>query len=243
MIHSFFTLSQKKPLFLILSILLATGSLTLAQEQDAKKAIFTENLRFSIGGSFFAGAGFEKYDLFKTSDGDKASISPGGGIGLDLVLGFLITPKIEIDLNAAFQSSSLSKNLDNADASFTRVYVNSTFKFLIPTKNSKRVWKIGGGIGYYMPQSLSIEWSDLGNIDDGDVELEYKASIGYHAAVDYEMLFGNKNWSLLFNITYYYTSFKYSSASSSNVTIVDIGDFETLDGSSVNFGLAIKKYF
>ena len=241
--HSSFNYCQKKLRFLILIILIATGSFAFAQKQVSEKAIFTENLKFSIGGSIFAGAGFEKYDLFKTSEDDDASISPGGGFGVDLVLGFLITPKFEIDVNAAFQNSALSQNLKNADASFSRIYVNSSFKFLVPSKKSNRAWKIGGGIGYYMPQYLRIEWEDLTNIADGDLELKYKAAIGYHAVGEYEMLFGKKNWSLLINITYYYTSYKFSSASSSNVTVIDVGDFEKLDGSSVNFGVAMKKYF
>lgn len=241
--HFYFNFCQKKPLFLFLIILLTTGSFALAQKEVTEKAIFTENLKFSIGGSIFAGAGFEKHDLFKTSEDDDASISSGGGFGVDLVLGFLITPKFEIDVNAAFQNSALSQNLKNADASFSRIYVNSSFKFLIPSKNSNRAWKIGGGIGYYMPQYLRIEWEDLTNIVDGDLELKYKAAIGYHAVGEYEMLFGKKNWSLLINITYYYTSYKFSSASSSSVTVIDIGDFEKLNGSSVNFGVAMKKYF
>ena len=236
---------QKKSLFLLFIILLITGSFALAQKKVTEKTIFTENLKFSIGGSIFAGAGFEKHDLFKTSKDDDASISSGGGFGVDLVLGFLITPKFEIDLNAAFQNSALSQNLKNADANFSRLFVNTSFKFLIPTKKSNRVWKVGGGIGYYMPQYLRIEWEDLTNIADGDLELKYKAAIGYHATGEYEMMFGKKNWSLLINITYYYTSYKFSSASSSNVTIIDLeaGEFEKLNGSSVNFGVAMKKYF
>ena len=240
---NYFKPCRKKQLLLVLFFLFVTGIFTFAQKQVTEKQIFTENLKFSIGGSIFAGAGFEKYDLFKTSEDDDASINSGGGFGVDLVLGFIITPKFEIDLNVAFQNSALSQNLKNADASFSRIYVNSSFKFLIPSKNSNRAWKLGGGIGYYMPQYLRIEWEDLSNIADGDLELKYKAAIGYHAVGEYEMLFGKKNWSLLINITYYYTSYKFSSASSSNVTVIDIGDFEKLNGSSVNFGVAMKKYF
>jgi opacity protein-like surface antigen len=243
MSYYYFKFCRIQHLLLLLFFLFISVSFTLAQDEKTERIPFTENLKFSIGGSIFAGGGTEKYDLFKTSDDDEASLSPGGGFGLDIVFGFLITPKIEIDLNAAYQSSALSKHLENADASFSRFYINSTLKFVIPAKKSNRAWKLGGGIGYYIPQYLRIEWKDISNVVDGDLEFTYNASIGYHAVGEYEMLFGKKNWSLLFNMTFYYTTYKNTSASSSSVTILDVGDFEKINGSSFNFGIAMKKYF
>jgi len=227
---------------LVLCIICCIRFSSFAQNDKSERSLFTENLKFSIGGSLFGGVGSEQHDLFETSDDETATLSPGGGFGLDLTFGYLISPKFEIDINAAFQSSSLSKSLENADASFKRYYVNSSLKFIIPAKKNDRAWKFGGGIGYYIPQNLFIEWKDISNIVDGDIEIQYDPSIGFHLVSEYEMFFYNKNWSFLINIMYYFTSYNYTSASSTNITIIDMGDFEKINGNTFNFGITLKKY-
>jgi len=154
--NNYFKFCQIKHLLLLLFFLFVTVPFALSQDEKSEKLHFTKNLKFSIGGSIFAGGGSEKYDLFKTSDGDEASLSPGGGFGLDIVFGFLIIPKLEIDINAAFQSSSVSKNLDNADASFSRFYISSSLKLVIPSKKNNQAWKIGGALVITYPSIYEL---------------------------------------------------------------------------------------
>lgn len=224
-------------IFMLLFLIIFSYSNTYAQ-----KIIFTENMKLSLGGTIFAGAGMEKHDLFATED-DTATISPGGGFGIDLALGFFITPKLEIDINSAYQSSSLSKKLENADASFSRFYVNTSVKWIIFGRKDYRAWKLGGGIGYYIPFGMNIDWEDLSNLPDGELSIEYSPALGYHIVGEFERFFEVSNWSLSINLTYYFVSYEYSSASAKNVEIVDLKEFETISGNTLNVGLVIKKYF
>lgn len=211
--------------------------------QSSRKYLYTKDFKFIIGGSFFFGGGPEKHDLFMTADGENVTLSPGGGFGFDLVFGYLVSEKIELDLNTGFQMSSLSKTLENADADFLRFFISSDVKYLIPTKNNNGAWKIGGGIGYYIPTSLNVEWNDMSNISDGNLEIEYDGSLGFHIVGEYEMFLPQKNWALGLYFKYYYTQYEYSSAQVINIVILDVGDFEKLNGSSFNFGMSMKKYF
>lgn len=228
---------------ILTSVLLIMTFTVCAQNELDKKQVFTQHHSYSLGVSLFAGSGLDEIELFKTSDDDIATISGGGGYGVGIDLGFLVTSRFEITANLEYEGSSLSKNLNNADASFTRYYINGGFKFIIPTNSENICWKIGGGAGYYIPNTLNIWWESIPNTPDDDVDIEYNPSIGYHGIGEFEMMFPPNSWSMVINITYYYVTYDYSSVSSQNVAILDISEYEVLDGSTVNFGVAVKRYF
>ncbi|MBN1159059.1 MAG: hypothetical protein JXA61_06735 [Bacteroidales bacterium] len=203
----------------------------------------TSTPKYFAGASVVAGFGFDKHALFYTSEADSATLSPGGGGGLGIIFGFMLSKNIELDFSTSFQSSSLSKNLKNADAKFSRYYINSTLFYVFPSKNKDYNWKIGGGPGYYIPGSLNIEWTDMTNVADGDLKMKYKGSIGFHVGGEFEMLFGPpRNWSLRLGLTYYYANYKYSSSAGST-TVVDPGELQKLNGSTFNFNATWGKYF
>ncbi len=208
----------------------------------AQKIIYTEDFKLSLGGSLIVGAGLTDYNLFATED-DTATLSPGGGIGMDLTLGFFISPRLEIDINTAYQNSILSEKLKNADANFSKFYVNTSIKWIIFGRKDYRAWKVGGGLGYYIPTGMKIEWEDMSNLPDGELTIDYKSSFGYHIIGEWERYFDASKWSFSISLSYCYVSYEASSASAKNIEIVDLGEFETVDGSAINFGFIVKKYF
>ncbi|MBN1159459.1 MAG: hypothetical protein JXA61_08770 [Bacteroidales bacterium] len=224
-------------LFLFFTASSANGQDETSVQQSASTP------KYFAGASFVAGFGTEKHNLFYTSEGDSVTLSPGGGGGLGIVFGFLLSPNIELDFNVAFESSSLSKNLKNADASFSRYFITSTLYYVFPSKNMDYNWKIGGGAGYYIPGSLKVEWSDMTNAADGDFTMKYKGSFGFHAGGEFEMLFGPPgNWSLRLGLMFYYASYEYLS-STGTTSVVDPGDFQKLNGSTFNINVTWGKYF
>ncbi|MGA1840607.1 MAG: hypothetical protein ACMUIU_08275 [bacterium] len=223
--------------------LLCNVSLAEAQFKSSRQKLLDNNNRFRLEPSFFVGIGTDKIDVGITTTGENVSISGGGGVGGALTLGYGFYEKLDIDLTFGYQHSGLSKDVDNADGSFDRTFLLGTLKYKIPVYSSGQV-KFGGGIGYYMPDELDL---DLSQVPNGSHDIiKYDNAIGFHITAEYEGFFSSYEWSWIVGIKYYYVTYDADSCTSDGISFpVNFlrDEIRKLDGSGFDFSIAIAKYF
>jgi hypothetical protein len=175
---------------------------------------FDLSKRYRITGSFLAGGGSEKFDVFRTTGNEWVTISPGGGYGAKLDIGYCLNSLLNVNLEIGNLSSPTSKKLSNAKGSFSRTFLLGTVRYRIPI-NEKSSFNVAGGAGYYMSGKLDI---DASKIQDGAHNiLKYKGTTGIHVLGEYERFFSgiswfNAKWSWSAGVRYYNVKYKIDSA-------------------------------
>jgi hypothetical protein len=229
--------------FIAMVFLLGSVSLTEAQYKNSREKFLDTNNRFRFEPSFFIGIGTDSIDVGITTTGETVSISGGGGVGGAITLGYGFYTKLDIDLTFGYQHSGLSKDVENADGSFNRTLLLGTLKYKIPVFLNTGL-KVGGGIGYYMPDKLD---SDGSQVPGGTHEIvKYDDAIGFHIAVEYEGFFSSREWSWIIGVKYYYVTYDANSYTRDGISLpLDFLRDETreLDGSGFDFIISIAKYF
>ncbi len=224
-----------------------------AQTPTAKTTtdFFDGSKQYRIEASMFGGFGFEKHDLFETTDGDIVRLSPGGGFGGKLSLGYCLTPLFNVNLEIGAQNSPLSEEVGNANGKFTRTFLLGTLRYLIPL-NKKSSINIGGGVGYYLSGKLDGDASQLQG--GGHNIYEYKNTVGIHVLGEYERYisgfsFLEARWSWCIGLKYYNISYTLDALSSNGVSIPIIqlpsaitNEFGELDGSGIDMLFSIVMY-
>ena len=237
-------------LFILFSLFLIYFSLTLpatAQVVKNEPALTgNENLKWHIEGVFLVGAGIEKHEVGRTTDNDEISISGGGGVGGQLIIGYRLSPTFDLNLGVAIQNSSLKPDVENADGKFFRTALLANIKYRIQISSSSLI-NVGGGFGYYFPGELDIDASE---ISGGAHNIyEYDNSPGIHLLAEYEGFF-RKDFSWSIGLQYSIVSYDIKSAKSNEITVPldqlpasvrdEVGE---LDGSGVDLRIGVNYYF
>jgi len=206
---------------IICCFILFEKSYALSPTDTTSINYFSFSKKFRIETSFFAGSGFEKFDVFKTTQDKIIELSPGGGFGGKLSLGYCLSSLFNINIEFGTQNSTLSQKLENADGNFSRTFLLGTARYKIPITGKSSI-NIGGGSGYYMGGKLDIDASKIAG--GGHNIYGYENTIGFHVIGEYEHFiskfsFLNARWSWCIGLKYYYITYKLNSASSNGVSI------------------------
>ena len=144
---------------LICGLYLVASFLPLwAQVNDSTAAHMHFDLSHSIRieTSMLVGFGFKEFDVFKTSDNDMVSLSPGGGIGITIGAGYYFNELFQATIDLGLEESLLSQELKNADGSFYRSFISSTLRYKFPISEFSSI-NGGAGAGYYMSGEMDID--------------------------------------------------------------------------------------
>lgn len=215
----------------------------VTKQPEAQK-LFDPSNRFKVEGSFSYGGGTKKIELGKTTDGKTISLSPGGGAGVAITLGYNFYSKLYIDLTAGFQFSRLSPNVENADGSFDRSPLLATLKYRIPVVTNAGL-KLGGGIGYYASGEWDVDASEVPNGAHNIVK--YDGTTGFHIILECEIFAPRKpNVNFTFGAKYYNVSYDANACTSNGISVPVKylpDELRTLNGSGFDFSLGLGWYF
>ncbi len=121
------------------------------------------------------GVGFDKvfggYKYVEGKDPEKINIDPGGGIGVEAVLGYDISPNIAAEFGIATQSSG--ESVSNGHVYFKKVPYRASILFKPKSNKSFRLF-FGGGISSNISAKYDVEE------DGADATVTYTSPIGFH---------------------------------------------------------------
>jgi hypothetical protein len=193
---------------------------------------------FYIGLSAIAGSGFEEYELGQNDHGEEVEFyGGGGGLGGMLTLGFSPFDRVDFELSAGYQKYD-DDEVPYTDVAFRRFIYLATLKFELIRFKSSNI-KFGFGAGLYSEPRLNIE------IETDQDYIQYDDAIGYHALIEYEILF-KKNWALTVGLKGYtveYEAEEYrKNGTDQNVSTLDekLRDF---NGDGLDLMVSVVKYF
>jgi len=175
--------------------------------------ISMEKPKSRIGLSMGGGLGFEKVDLFVDENGDDVTLSTGGGFAIGAEAGHTFSKNFDLSLYMYYQSSSLSRTLSNASASFERMNVLITPALIIPIKGGDYFhFKLGGGIGGYLLGNMDIDASKAG----GSVyKYKYNPAFGFHGSFIFHSHFSERgSWNM--GLRYYNVKYEYNPSESTH---------------------------
>ncbi|MFH0882368.1 MAG: outer membrane beta-barrel protein [bacterium] len=175
-------------------------------------------LSFMMGG----GSGFEQHELGYTNDDKVIEISAGGGVGIGFHAGYLITHQLEVEVEVAYLTASLSQVLENAEGSFDRSLFAGNVLYRIPVSRRGKVL-IGGGAGYFAGGKMDLDFSGASNIGGAHNIYDYDNAIGFQIRCIFE-LFGkggrfSKHLSVGMGLQYTSVHYNLKSVSSNSVDI------------------------
>ncbi len=210
-------------------------SIGLYQSEKPKK--------FRIGFISIAGFGFSKITLGETDEGDKVTISAGGGIGLGFDMGYAFNPSFELSVAYTDKVTELSMVVENASGSFEHGNLRVTGKFMrrIKTRSSLN---FGGGLDLFNAGNMDLDFS--GVPDGARYVYKYKTAVGCHVLGEFQFHFVKK-WSLTAGFTLY--GVNYNQMKSFQVNSVSIptdlasSDFQNLKGSGADLYAKISFHF
>ncbi len=198
------------------------------------------------------GGGLEKHEVAITTDNETVEISAGGGIGMGVQAGYLLTHALEVEAEAAYMISVLSHELENGEGGFNRGVFAGNLLYRVPIKENIRVL-IGGGAGYYVGGEMDLDFSSASDIGGAHNIYKYDNALGFQARCVLEV-FGlgelfSKNMVVGVGIQYSSVRYDLQSMSSNGVDIPldqlpkDIrAEFGELDGSGIDVVMHIALY-
>ena len=212
-------------ILIICCFILFGKSYALSPTDTTSINYFDISKKIRIEASIIFGSGSKDFYIFKTTTGDEnLQLSPGGGLGCKLSLGYCLSSLFNINLELGVQNTSsygtIRQKLINAHGSFSRTFLLGTLRYKIPITGKSSI-NIGGGAGYYMGK-LDI---DASKIEGGGHKIyEYKDTIGIHVISEYERFlskfsFLNARWSWCIGLKYYNIAYKLDSPTSNWVSI------------------------
>ena len=204
------------------------------------------DLRWHLEGSLVIGAGFKSHVIGKTNENDDIKISGGGGIGGNLMLGYSLSPALDLGAEVSIQSSSLQPKVENASGSFPRTAVSAKIKYRIPVSSIGSI-NLGGGVGYYMPGELDI---DASSVPGGAHNIyDYDKAVGFQLFGEYEGFFSS-SFGWIAGVKYSNVTFDLNSVNSNGINVPlnllpsDIkNELSELDGSGIDLVLSLTYYF
>ncbi|WP_165784609.1 hypothetical protein [Solitalea longa] len=196
----------------------------------AQKFDFISKINIGIG------ANYNSIDY----DGGDVFYSPGGGMGIELGLGYHATENLVPYLTLGYQQNIAIQYISsNGESLESSVFFNRTSFFAganydyMPWKSALKGIRFGGGINYNFPGKMKITENNSTYSD-----LSYDSSLGYNA--DVAFIVAIKSIKLLPGIRYRNMSF---SASNSADRYLLPSHLKTLNGSGVDLTISFVKSF
>jgi hypothetical protein len=119
-------------------------------------------------------------------DVKNIAFSGGGGIGLELGVGFTVIPKLFIETSAAYQQvmGLQSENGYTSSVFFNRktFLLGAKYKFPLNKKSNPLSFNLGGGTGYIIPGALHIKEND-----DDQGKIGYNNCITFYGLSEIEI--------------------------------------------------------
>lgn len=230
----------------------STADVILVDSTSALSAIYGRNLKSlnengepverpknRIGFLFPFGGGFESHDLFTLENGDEASLSFGGGIGIGLTYGHEFNRYFDLSFDAVYKSSFLSPSIKNGDATFSRFYLSATPAVIIPVDGGDRMrFKIGAGPDLYLGNKFELEGREAGGFDD---IFTYESAFGFHLSVVFELNVSD-NCTFSYGLKWYDVSYDYEKCKN-GYYFTDYESIYSPSGSGIDFLLGINFHF
>lgn len=210
------------------------GSLKVQEYEPVTLTNPKSRLGLTLGG----GGGFEKVDLFVDENNDDVTLSSGGGFAIGAKYGYEISKHYDISFDLFYQGSTLSRTLDNADASFERMIFTVTPALIIPIKKSDYYrFKVGFGLGNYSLGKMYIDASEAGG---EEMTFRYESSFGGHGCISFESYMSDR-FSMSLGLKYYNVYYRYKNEGSSHETTYD--KIKNPDGSGIDFSIGYYYHF
>lgn len=218
-----------------------------APEENKTDFPFISKGKFRLDLTFMGGGGFNNIDVLETTEGDMLTISPGGGVGGKLNLGYCISSSLNVNLELGTQKAILSESCKNADACFKRSHILGTLRYKVPI-SPKGTINIGSGGGLYMGGKFDFEFQEI--VNNLHAIYEYEDAFGFHVLAEYEQfmpnfIFLNANWSWIIGLKYYSVSYELSSIDVNGISIPTYyahDEMSKVDGSGVDILFSIVAY-
>jgi hypothetical protein len=208
----------------------------LYNQQYKKISMIRPKSRLGIflGGGF----GFDEIPMGTTDNGDKLTLSTGGGFTIGVEYGHEFNKYFDLSFNWLYQGSTLSQKINNGDASFDRMGLIITPALIIPIKGGEflRI-KLGGGLGLYSLGKMAVNSSKAGG---GDYVLNYDPAIGFHGSLIFESFFSDKV-SFTYGLKYYNIHYKYSTQGSTGIS--NNSKITSPDGSGLDLFIGFYYHF
>jgi proline iminopeptidase len=198
----------------------------------------SNSLRERSGLDMNIGVGFKNIPMVTSTTGEESTLSFGGGLGMGLTYGHVISRHLDVEGNIVWQFSELSPSLSDVEISFERWILTLTPSFVIPIRGGE-VWRlrIGAGPDFYFGSRLVDE-----TISPAGIPKEiwtYSNKIGYHVSAIFEFNL-SRYCSMDFGLKGYNVTHKINDGSN-NKPVVD--DVKNPNGSGIDFVLGFLYNF
>ncbi len=192
--------------------------------------------RFSV--SVISGAGFTDKPIVYLNNGDEATISAGGGVGIGLKYGYEINRFFDLSFEYNYHYSMLMPNVKNANVSFSNSSIAITPSLIIPYADGDVTrFRLGAGIDKYFGENLNLKTSQLaGGLDH---KFNYTSNIGTHINFVYETNL-TKTWSMNLELIYHNINFDFKPSVPGEQ--VD-PNFNKMDGSGIDLNIGVSYHF
>ena len=240
---------QSHSSFQLIEVTLNEAETFLNDNQHSKKSIIhMEDLIIARTNYFHVDLhlgmmiGFKQIPMFTTTNQQTVSLSPGGGSGGKIGLGYTFNRNFDITGSVEVGISTLNMPLNNASATFTRGIFEATFRYLCILKYGNRI-QFGGGLTRCEAAELYVDGSRLAN---GARNIyKYNNTNGFHIIAGWKYLM--QRWSI--NIDIKYTNLQYElKGATSNGYNVPVSYWKStgvdkLDGSGLEFIFGLGYHF
>jgi hypothetical protein len=207
--------------------------------QQAPEPISLKPKTSRLGVFMGGGIGFEKQPWFIDDKGNEVTLSTGGGYFLGGEYGYRFSKNFELTFSAAFEGSTLSRELSNADGSFNRIAANLTPALIIPIKGGSIInLRLGAGLGFYSSGTMKIDGSQI--VPGQKFSLHYNNATGFHGLFALNAKFAERA-SMEFGLKYVNVRYKFKSMDPMG-TVTD-PDLLDPDGSGIFFYLGYYFHF
>lgn len=206
--------------------------------------------RFRIAAGVVFGFAFDREYFADDTAGDPIHIGAGGGAGYLVSVGYGLSKRFDIDIDAVRQKSENKNNVINGGAEFDKRFILATLKYKMPYQSDLDLFdgqvKLGVGVGLYYSTNLTININDLNSGLTSSYIVDYKPALGYHLSAEFETFMPN-DWTLTLGTRISYVNFEADDESYSGFFFNRVFDarteLEEMDGMGIDFTLTIGKYF
>ena len=195
--------------------------------------------RLYLKGIFGAGIGFDQIQtgIYKqsliTDEWREVILLPGGGIGLDVALGYRFLPSLMAEFGMAYESTGTAVKDTGEEIYFRRYPLTLTLIHSFKSKGKIQFY-VGGGAGFYLNPKFFLNMSGL------EIEIKYKPAAGFHGLIGIStntknkgaFFFGELRFSGIMN-------YEWETATVEGFSAIPSDEFQKLTGMGIyiNFGL------
>ena len=214
-----------------ISMLIALFVLSTSVYAQTVTTELPQGLVAEIG--FSAGRGFEQLVVFQTTQGEDATVSAGGGVGIQGGLAYFTPVGLQIAGVIGYSYTQLSPVLENADAGFRRLIVTPEIRYPIMIKPGHFI-AIGAGYGLYALGRLKIDAQELIGLQTEDY---YLPTTGFHMIAEYQGPISTKG-AAAFGLKYYTAQYQSDYTLVNGVNVGNLGD--NMNGSAIELYLRVS---